>query len=139
MEIELDLTTLKLDWWALAAVLLLVFFGVIGYQVTPADGRVMTWSEWQVARAERQYQQELRQLQNFGAELSSFLAVHDPVRVQLQVQQMQEKVAQMSAPALERQREAFQRAANAVVDYQNGQITYNDAAQAVQEYLDAVR
>ena len=139
MEIELDLTALKLDWWILAVVLLLVFFGVVGYQVTPADGRVMTWTEWQVVQAERQYQRELRQLQDFGAELSGFLDVHDPVRVQLQVQQMQEKVAQMSAPALERQREAFQRAASAVVDYQNGQAAYNDAAQAVQEYLDAVR
>ena len=139
MEIELDLTALKLDWWILAAVLLLVFFGAVGYLVTPADGRVMTWTEWQVAQAERQYQRELRQLQDFGAELSGFLTVHDPVRVQLQVQQMQEKVAQMSAPALERQREVFQRAANAVVDYQNGQASYNNAAQAVQEYLDAVR
>ena len=53
MEIELDLTALKLDWWGWVIMLFLVFFGVAGYLVTPADGRVMTWTEWQVAQAER--------------------------------------------------------------------------------------
>ncbi len=139
MEIELDLSELQLDWWLPIVLGALLFFGFVGYWVTPDDGRILTPQEWRVVQAERQYQRELTQLREYGRQLAQFLSTQDPVRVQLQVQRMMDKVSQMTSPALASQRRAFVNAANAVIAYQQGQASRDEAIAAVQEFLDAVK
>jgi len=139
LEIELDLSELQLDWWLPIAFVALLFFGFVGYWVTPDAGRVLTPQEWQVVQVERQYQHERAQLQVYGRELVQFLNAQDPVRVQLQIQRMMDKVSRMTSPALASQRQAFVNAANAVIAYQQGQASRDEAVSAVQEFLDAVK
>ena len=139
MEIEVDLSKLQLDWWLPIILIALAFFAVVGRAVTPADGRVLTPDEWQAVQAERLYQEERAQLREYGQELAEFLNAQDPVRVQLQVQRMVNQVSKMTSPALVAQRQAFLDAANAVVAYQQGQTSRDEAVAAVQEFLNAVK
>jgi len=139
LEIEVDLSKLQLDWWLPIILIALAFFAVVGRAVTPADGRVLTPDEWQAVQAERLYQEERAQLREYGQELAEFLNAQDPVRVQLQVQRMVNQVSKMTSPALVAQRQAFLDAANAVVAYQQGQTSRDEAVAAVQEFLNAVK
>ena len=62
---EIDFSDLKLSgngtWVTIAGLLAAILFGVLGWFVLP-DGKVLSWTEWQVFKQQRTYQRELTRL-----------------------------------------------------------------------------
>jgi len=138
MEIEVELEGVR---WLLASAFLLAvfFFGLIGYWVTPQDGGVLTWSEWQVFQAQRRFRREQALLQAEARRLSDLLTKErDPVRAQLTVRRLQKRLNEVQSPALAVPKARLLDAAQAVLDWTQGVGDYNTAVQSLNAFTDAM-
>ena len=145
---ELDLSDLHLprQQQTLIALVLgigLLLSGVAGWRFTPIDAtgtpQVLTWSEWHVLRAAREYRAELAHLQREVDMLAGLLAQSaDPVRAQITAERITRSYAN-GQPAMERPRQLVIAAAVAVQDWSVGAISLSEAQQAVQEAVVALQ
>ncbi len=135
---ELDLSQYRWFLIALAAILLLAGLGWLGYTFTPGEDQLLTWSEWQVTKAQRAYQDELGQLQEAVDSLAALLETRpDPVRAQLVAERIQ-RLTSEGQPALQYPREKLALAAQAVSDWAVGASEYEVARLAVEEAIQAL-
>ncbi len=135
---ELDLSQYRWFLIALAAILLLAGLGWLGYTFTPGEDQFLTWSEWQVAKAQRAYQDELGRLQEAVDSLAALLETRpDPVRAQLVAERIQ-RLTSEGQPALQYPREKLALAAQAVSDWAVGAAEYEVARLAVEEAIQAL-
>jgi hypothetical protein len=145
---ELDLSDLHLphQQQTLIALFLgigLLLSGVAGWRFTPVDAagtpQVLTWSEWHVLRAAREYRTELARLQREVDGLAGLLAQSaDPVRAQITAEHITRSFAE-GQPALERPRQLVIAAAVAVQEWSVGVISLSEAQQALQEAVSALQ
>ena len=141
---ELDLSQYRWFLIGLAAILLLAGLGWLGYTFTPGEDQLLTWSEWQVAKAQRAYQDELGRLQEAVDSLAALLETQsgglyrpDPVRAQLVAERIQ-RLTREGQPALQYPREKLALAAQAVSDWAVGASEYEVARLAVEEAIQAL-
>ena len=131
-SMELDFTDLKLShngaWLSLIGLLAAILFGVIGWFVLP-DGKVLTWTEWQVFKQQRLYQRELTRLTRDADRLATLLDeyIPDPVRGQLVVEQVLADLNGTTHPALKNQVNALLVANDAVYFWVLGTISKDEA------------
>jgi len=129
---ELDFTDLKLSHhgalYALVGLLTAILFGVLGWFVLP-DGKVLTWTEWQVFKQQRLYQRELTRLTRDADRLAALLDefIPDPVRGQLVVEQVLADLNATTHPALKNQVDALLVANDAVYFWVLGTISKDEA------------
>jgi hypothetical protein len=129
---ELDFTDLKLShngaWFTLIGLLAAILLGVIGWFVLP-DGKVLTWTEWQVFKQQRLYQRELTRLTRDADRLAALLDeyIPDPVRGQLVVEQVLADLNATTHPALKNQVDALLVANDAVYFWVLGTISKDEA------------
>jgi len=111
----------------------------IGAAVTPAEGGILTPYEWQLRKAEKEYQQELAELRESTEELAALLnRSPDPVRGGMIADRIQ-SAALDGQPVLELQRQAVSSAAEIVKLWAMGGATREDAEIAVNDAIDALR
>ncbi len=135
---ELDLSEYRWPFVALAVALLLAVLGWLGYAYTPAGDKPLTWSEWQVLKAQSAYRSELRQLQAATDTLVALLNKQpDPVRAQLAAESIQRLTGE-GQPALAFQREKLALAAQAVSDWAVGAVDRETARLALEEAIQAL-
>lgn len=134
MEIEIDLKGLKVSNLALVAlVVVLLILGIVGYHVTPAGGRVLTWDEWQLIKIRQAYRREVAVLQQAVERLAE--AVNrgdDPLRAQMTADRVLRDLDAVTLAVLEPARGAVAGAAQAVRAWALGGDR-EAALQAVQE------
>ena len=129
---ELDFTDLKLSHhgalYALIGLLAAILLGVIGWFVLP-DGKVLTWTEWQVFKQQRLYQRELTRLTRDADRLADLLDENlpDPVRGQLVVEQVLADLNATTHPALKNQVDTLLVANDAVYFWVLGTISEDEA------------
>ncbi len=145
MEIELNLNRWRQQIWesagGLVLVLLVALFliGLLGKAFTPASKTVLSWSEWQIVKIEKAYDQQLSIYQQFAESLSQLInETPDPVRAQVVSDQILQNTAS-GLRALERPRLGLQVAAQAVRQWAIGagsldsaQASLNTAIQLIQ-------
>ncbi len=136
MEIELDLS--NTGSFALVLIGVLIVFAFIGHTVTPPDGRVLTWTEWQVYQARREFYREVEILQAEAQRLSVLLQKRDPVRTQLAVQRLRGRLEEVNSPALAAPKARLLEASQAVLDWAQGMGDYNAAVQTLNTYTEAM-
>jgi len=147
-NMELDLSDLHLprQQQTLIALVLgigLLLSGVAGWRFTPVDTagtpQVLTWSEWHVLRAAREYRAERARLQREAGGLAELLNHSpDPVRAQITAERITRAYAE-GQPALERPRQLVIAAAVAVQDWSVGAISLSEAQEALQEAVGALQ
>ena len=141
MEIELDLNS-GVGWFSgvIALLFLMVIWGWVGYHVTPENGGVLTWSEWQVFLARRDFQREARLLQEEAEQLAALLQTQrrDPVQAQLLVSRLQQRLREVQSPALATPKNRLLEAAQAVLDWSQGVGDYGTAVQALHTFTSAM-
>jgi hypothetical protein len=139
MEIEIDLSE---NWWTTLipiGIVILVVLAAIGAAVTPAEGGILTPYEWQLRKAEKEYQQELAELRESTEELAALLnRSPDPVRGGMIADRIQ-STAMNGQPVLELQRQAVSSAAEIVKLWAMGGATREDAEIAVNDAINALR
>lgn len=120
MEIELNMNRGRQQirdiagWLVLVLLVALFLIGFLGKAFTPASNTVLSWSEWQIIKIEKVYEQELSTYQQFAESLSQLInGTPDPVRAQVVSDQILQNTATGLA-ALERPRLGLQEAARAV-------------------------
>ncbi len=119
MEIEIDAREFSVVA-TIVAVIALILLGVLGWLFTP-EGKVLTYSEWQIRKAERAYRQELRQLQKTCEEMTALLDKPlDPLRVQVAADRILNEMAKGGQAVLQPQREAVAAAAQALRNWAMG-------------------
>lgn len=145
MDIELNL-----NWWrqqigeragGLTLVLLVALFliGFLGRTFTPTSNTVLSWSEWQIVKIEKEYQKQLSTYQQYAESLSHLInETPDPVRAQVVSDQIVQNTA-AGMGALERPRLGLQEAARSVRQWAVGagsldtaQSSLNNAIQLIQ-------
>jgi hypothetical protein len=132
---ELDLTHHRWLLVGLAVLLSLVLFGWIGAAFTPEGEKTLTWTEWQVLKAQRTYQQELGRLQSEADALAELLnAPPDPVRSQIVAERIQ-RLIRDGQPALQYQREKLVYAAQGISYWAVGAGDREAAVSAFDELL----
>ena len=110
MEIEIEVKEFSI----IATVIALILLGVLGWLVTPEGGKVLTWQEWQLRKAEQAYRRELQDLQKTCDEMAALLEKPlDPLRVQVAADRILNEVAAGGQPVLQPQRDAVTAAAQA--------------------------
>ena len=135
---ELDLSTHRLQFIVLAAVVLLVGVGWLGHDYLPSGDRLLTLSEWQVLKASRVYRKEVGQLRTSVESLAELINTRpDPVRAQLLTENVV-RMASRGQPALAYPREKLTLAAQAVSDWSVGAIDRESARQALQAAIQAL-
>lgn len=144
MEIELDPKNLKESLLENAGgmiiILLVILFavGFLGKTFTPHTNAVLTWSEWQILKIEKEYRQELSSLQQQTEALSKLMESQpDPVRAQVVSEQVITKT-QKGLGALELQRTALAAAAKAIRQWAIGADTRENAQAALQDAINQV-
>lgn len=138
MEIEIERKTLVTILIALGLFSLLLV-GMLGHAVTPDGGKVLSWGEWQILKAQKAYIEELQQLRQASDEMAGMLNNRpDPVRVQMQADRLQKNLAEGQS-SLSEQRSKLYTAAEAIRAWSLGQITreqtvdaHNQAAASLQ-------
>jgi len=129
---EIDFTDLKLSgnsaWATVAGLLAAILLGLLGWFVLP-DGKVLTWTEWQVFKQQRLYQRELTRLTRDADRLAALLDeyIPDPVRGQLVVEQVLANLNATTHPALKNQVDALLVANDAVYFWVLGTISKDEA------------
>jgi hypothetical protein len=116
---EIDLSACKVQKRSglvvIAILISLVGLGLLGWYITP-DGKVLTWTEWQVYKQHIAYQQGLRILTRDSDRLATLLAAPpDPVRAQLEVEQVYSDLDGIELVALQEQVYALSSAADEIV------------------------
>src|ERR1700690_2217963 len=144
MEFEINFRKDEEIYWVtalIAAVIaVLVVFGWIGNGVTPLDSagnpRLLSWSDWQLVRAERVHAEELSVLQGDATQLASSLQEHpDPVEAQFLVNSITQHAKGGTDPSLADARQALENASVDVRDWASGALDQNIAIEAVQEAM----
>ena len=129
---EIDFTDLKrsgkTNWITAVALLAAILLGLLGWFVLP-EGNLLTWTEWQVFKQQRIYQQELRQLTADADRLADLLGddFPDPVRGQLVVEQVLADLNGITHPALQNQVAALLAANDAVYYWVLGTLSKDEA------------
>lgn len=120
MEIELNMNRGRQQirdiagWLVLVLLVALFLIGFLGKAFTPASNTVLSWSEWQIIKIEKVYEQELSTYQQYAESLSQLInGTPDPVRAQVVSDQILQNTA-TGLTALERPRLGLQEAARAV-------------------------
>jgi hypothetical protein len=120
MEIELNMNRGRQQirdiagWLVLVLLVALFLIGFLGKAFTPASNTVLSWSEWQIIKIEKVYEQELSTYQQYVESLSQLInGTPDPVRAQVVSDQILQNTA-TGLSALERPRLGLQEAARAV-------------------------
>ncbi|MEW6505240.1 MAG: hypothetical protein AB1457_14860 [Chloroflexota bacterium] len=99
----------------------LILLGVLGWMFTPEGGKVLTYSEWQIRKAERAYHQELQKLQTTCEEMAALLEKPlDPLRVQVAADRILNDLAKGGQAVLQPQRDAVGVAATALRNWAMG-------------------
>jgi hypothetical protein len=120
LEIEIDAREFSVVA-AVVAVIALILLGVLGWLFTPEGGKVLTYAEWQIHKAERAYRQELRDLQKTCEEMAALLDKPlDPLRVQVAADRILNEMAKGGQAVLQPQREAVAAAAQALRNWAMG-------------------
>lgn len=123
---------------AMSSVIGMLALGALGRLVTPLPGRLLTWSDWQAFKLERQYQIELASLRNSAEQLAAALDVApDPIRVGL----LHDRLAQRhhtGVTALANQRTALLAANEAVYAWALASLTRERTLELVQIALDGL-
>jgi hypothetical protein len=120
LEIEIDAREFSVVA-AIVAVNVLILLGVLGWLFTPEGGKVLTYAEWQIHKAERAYRQELRDLQKTCEEMAALLDKPlDPLRVQVAADRILNEMAKGGQAVLQPQREAVAAAAQALRNWAMG-------------------
>lgn len=120
MEIEIDAREFSVVA-AIVAVIALILLGVLGWLFTPEGGKILTYAEWQIHKAERAYRQELRELQKACEEMAALLdRPLDPLRVQVAADRILNEMAKGGQAVLQPQREAVVFAAQALRNWAMG-------------------
>jgi len=140
---EIDLTETRwMNALFFAAMLLaaLAALGALGRTVTPANGGVLTWTDWQVLQQERAYRRELAQLQQAVDDLAVFYNAgrRDPVRGQYVAAKVEDIVKSQQIGLLADQRQAVMDAAQAVRQWSLGVADDDDVRNALERAADAV-
>lgn len=139
MEIEIDLSE---NWWITLIPIMLVILialAAIGATVTPAEGGILTPYEWQLRKAEKEYQRELAELRESTEELAALLnRSPDPVRGGMIADRIQASGID-GQPVLAMQRQAVSSAAGIVKLWAMGGASREDAEIAVNDAIEALR
>ena len=134
-EIEIEIGE---NWWiALLPVVILVAVGlaVLGKQVTPGAGNVLSPAEWTLMKAEREYDQELGRLRDNAKELAQLLNGYpNPVEAGLTADRIQYETLS-GHPALGVQRDVVANASQLVRMWAMGGATRADAEAALEEVV----
>ena len=131
---ELDFSDFKLSgsgngaWITGISLLVALLLGVLGWFVLP-EGKVLTWTEWQVFKQQRTYQRELVRLTADADRLAKLLdeSIPEPVRSQLVLESILADLNATTHPALKNQVDAMLLANDAVYWWVLGSGTKNDA------------
>ena len=131
---ELDFTNLKISgtgntaWISAISLLVALLLGVLGWFVLP-EGKVLTWTEWQVFKQQRTYQRELARLTADADHLAKLLdeSIPEPVRSQLILEHVLADLNATTHPALKNQVDAMLIANDAVYWWVLGSGSKNDA------------
>ena len=135
---EIDFTDLKLSgygtWATVAGLLAAVLLGILGWFVLP-DGKLLSWTEWQVFKQQRTYQRELTRLTRDADRLAALLDeyIPDPVRGQLVVEQVLADLNATTHPALKNQVAALLAANDAVYFWVLGSVSKDEAIILLEE------
>jgi len=135
---EIDFSDLKYSgngtWVTVAVLLAAILLGVLGWFVLP-DGKVLSWTEWQVFKQQRTYQRELTRLTRDADRLADLLGedLPDPVRGQLVVEQVLADLNATSHPALKNQVDALLAANDAVYFWVLGTVSKDEAIALLDE------
>ena len=135
---EIDFTDLKLSqsstWATGVGLLAAILLGILGWFVLP-DGKVLSWTEWQVFKQQRLYQRELTRLTRDADRLADLLGedLPDPVRGQLVVEQVLSDLNTTSHPALAHQVETLLAANDAVYFWVLGTVSKDEAITLLDE------
>jgi hypothetical protein len=134
-EIEIEIGE---GWWA--ALLPLILLGVIGLailgrQLTPEAGSVLTPAAWRLMKAERAYEEELGLLrEDFEELVRMFNANPNPVEAGLAADRIQYETLD-GHPALSLQREVVAYASEIVWNWAMGGTTREDAEVVLTEAI----
>jgi len=135
---EIDFSDLKYSgngtWVTVTVLLAAILLGVLGWFVLP-DGKVLSWTEWQVFKQQRLYQRELMRLTRDADRLADLLGedVPNPVRGQLVVEQVLGDLNTTSHPALKNQVDALLAANDAIYFWVLGTISKDEAIILLEE------
>lgn len=118
---ELDFSDFKFSrsgngvWIPAIGLLAAVLLGLLGWFVLP-EGKVLTWTEWQVFKQQRTYQRELIRLTADADRLAELLdeSIPEPVRSQLVLESILADLNTTTHPALKNQVDAMLIANDAV-------------------------
>jgi len=142
MELTIDRNTL---YTALALILVLVLLGLatLGRSFTPvtSDGsaRLLTWSDWQLSKAEHRFQEERDTLRTDVDDLAVLLNQNpDPVAAQLLVQKVKQHTAN-GEDALLMARSAVLLAAQDVANWSAGALDRDTAIASLQAATDLLK
>ena len=131
---ELDFSDFKLSgsgngaWITGISLLVALLLGVLGWFVLP-EGKVLTWTEWQVFKQQRTYQRELVRLTADADRLANLLdeSIPEPVRSQLILESVLADLNATTHSALKNQVDALLIANDAVYWWVLGSGSKNDA------------
>ena len=123
LYMELDFSDFKLSgsgngsgaWISAVSLLVLLLLGLLGWFVLP-EGKVLTWTEWQVFKQQRTYQRELTRLTADADRLAGVLdeTIPEPVRSQLILESVLADLNATTHSALKNQVDALLLANDAV-------------------------
>jgi hypothetical protein len=142
MEISIDRKTIY-GILVLVALLSLLGLGALGKPITPVttDGnaRLLTWDDWQLFKAEREYVAEREILRTDDDALAALLnQAPDPVAAQI----LAERISQHTAdgePVLLSARSALQQAAQDVASWSAGVLDRDTAVASLQAASDSLK
>ena len=127
---QIEFSNLEIDigdfagslWTWLTPVLIIAMVGLtlLGRAITPEPPHIMSWTNWQMLKAERTYQRELGKLRKDASTLAELLNNRpDPVQTQILAQRMLNDLKE-GHPALTFQRELVAQAATDLQDWSVG-------------------
>jgi len=128
---EIDLSGLAIHkrslFLGLVILGILILLALLGWYIL-SDGRVLSWTEWQVFKQEYAYQCQLNTLTSGFDDLSELLAAPpDPVRASLVTEQIRGEMDTITIPALADQRGNLLNASDAIEAWALG-VTSKDTA-----------
>lgn len=138
MDVELRLSDLYVTA-TIIVVAALAGFGVVGQRVTPVsesgEPRFLTWSDWRLLQAERQWEAEASVLQNDVADMLALLnSAPNPAAAQMLVERV-ENHTRTGQAALANARQAVYSAALGVRDWSVGVLDREAAFRSVQDAI----